>query len=110
MKPKLILIAILALSVIGCGGATITTTSAPMKYALVFGDSNATTSEAVQEALLAVQNAVNAGYKPISIGGGAGAAAGGELVQALITVYVLLEGPITAPDIIPATGIPVPSP
>lgn len=69
------------------------------KYTVVFGDSTATASEAAQEARLAIQNAANVGYKPVSIGGGSGSRA--------FTVYVLLEGPATAPDILP-TGIPVP--
>ena len=85
------------------------------KQAIVFGASNVSTSEAVQEALLAIRNAKQAGYDAISIGGGAGLAAGPPVEKSdfipfggtLITVYVLLEGPVDAPDLVPATGIPV---
>ncbi len=75
-----------------------------MKYVIVYGESFASTSEAVHEAKLAMNKAVALGYRPISIGGGA-AGAEKEPGGKLINVYILMEGPDTAPDILP-TGIP----
>ncbi len=78
------------------------------KHTIVFGESFASTSEAVQEARNAVRNAEGLGCKAISIGsGGAGAAveSGGGLV---LNVVVLLECPAGTPNILAATGQPTP--
>lgn len=79
---------------------------AQRKYAIVYGESAATTAEAVQEAKLAVENARRFGYRPVSVGGGAGAAGDPEFGGRLVNIYILLEGPANAPDILPETGNP----
>ena len=85
-----------------------------MKQTIVFGESFATTAEAVQEARNAMANSAGSGCKAISTGGG-GAGAGGGNVEGsagggglLVNVLILLECPLSAPDILAATGAQVP--
>jgi hypothetical protein len=83
-------------------------TTPAMKQTIVYGESFATTAEAVQEARNAMANAAGLGCRAIGIGGGgagAGVETGGGL---LINVLVLIECPASAPDILAATGAPVP--
>ncbi len=78
------------------------------KTALVYGEGD-TTAQAVRSALNAMNTASQSGYSAISVGGGAGFGIGGEgLTKRHANVYILLEGPPSAPEIIPATGAPVP--
>ena len=72
----------------------------PMKTVIVSGTSNASSAEAVREAQAAIRAAERFGYQSISIGGGS-AAAGGEESAQEYSVYVLMEGPTSAPNILP---------
>ncbi len=80
--------------------------AAPTKFAIVYGESSFTSAEAVREAMSAIKNAEASSYRPVSIGGGAGTT-NLETGVKVITVYVLMEGPANAPNIL-ATGLPVP--
>lgn len=102
MKAKIICLSILAaIALCGCAEPSA------RKYAIVYGESFTTTAEAVQEVSLAVGNASRFGYRPVSVGGGPGVG-GGEGGGKLVNIYILLEGPSSAPDILSATGNPVP--
>lgn len=107
---RYVTLATVAVFVAGCGQQPAA--PAPTKHVIVFGASNATPDEAANEAQGAISNASRAGYRAISVGGGAGAAAGqsetSSAAGAVYTVFVLLEGPVNAPDLLPATGKPVP--
>ena len=102
MRVLFVLIAVIVVTLIaGCA-------SPNTRQTLVFGESFASTAEAVQEARLAIERASALGCNAISVGsGGAGAAVeqGGGLV---LNVVVLLECPPGTPDILAATGNPVP--
>lgn len=105
MRPTGAFVLLYVLLAAGC-------TPAPVKQTIVYGESFATTAEAVQEARNAIANAAGSGCKAISIGGG-GAGAGIPGIEVapgglLVNVVVLLECPANAPDILAATGAPVP--
>lgn len=93
-------------------GCTPVGPAVSMKHTIVYGESFATTAEAVQEARNAMTNAAGSGCKAISIGGGGAGAGGGQEGAGggglLVNVLVLLECPVNAPDILAATGAPVP--
>lgn len=101
MRGGYLLAALAAASL--AGGCAIV--SPPKKEILVYGESFATTDEAVGEARLAIANASQHGCKAISVGNGAGAAGEVEVGAKLITVVVLLECPMSAPNIVSATGL-----
>jgi hypothetical protein len=110
MKRRMLVGALLGLALVSCRA---TSRVGNGTFAIVYGESNATTAEAVQEAMNAVRTAAQYGYRPISVGSGAGAAAagGGEFAPTsgkLVNVCVLLEGPPGAPRILAETGIAVP--
>jgi hypothetical protein len=75
------------------------------KNILVYGESFASTDEAVAEARLAMQNAAGHGCKAISVGNGDGLAGDPESGGRMISVVVLLECPGSTPDLLAATGL-----
>jgi hypothetical protein len=94
-------VALVAVAVGGCAMS-----GAPAKKnILVYGESFASTDEAVAEARLAMQNAASHGCKAISVGNGDGLAGDPEQGGRMVSVVVLLECPGTTPDLLAATGL-----
>jgi len=77
------------------------------KGVIVYGESRASTAEAVKAAQNAIDNANGSGCRPASIGSGAYAGSGEQGGGQLVNVVVLLECPPGA-KILAATGARVP--
>ena len=112
MKTALMVAACLATGLSACTPPA--TPAAPAKFFIVYGDSQTSVGDAVLEAQLALKRAVDNGYRPVSVGGGVGSAAfvrdGLETkpqAGSVISVTVLVEGPASAPDLLPnGTAVP----
>jgi len=91
---------------VNCGGVGGGGSAGNTKSAIVYGESTVCLSHAAAQVNVAMNRAGAFGYRPISVGGGVGVGFY-EGIAKLYTVLAILEGPDTAPDLVPGTGFPI---